>query len=566
MKTSFFTIPLLIASMATLSGWPAPCSGAAGRVVINEVYYDHPGSDAGWEYVELLAAGDAADLTGFSLEFADGRTGSRRVLWEAYGTLALGRGEYLLVGGSERAEEEALRLSGTIENGPDAIILLCRGAVVDLVGYGALEDPSLYESSPAADPAAGMSLARRPDGSDSNSNSSDFVPSVPTPGYMNFHQFDLEISLEDGRAISCAGGPFVLPLRVLNRGLSLFEGEFRVVVRGPSGETLSEDLHEAVLGSGEAIEIETLVRSGPGTEGLLELRLESDIDQNRRNDSAPVYLRHSPASVVLNEIMYRPAPGGCEWIELFNRTAAAADLRGWSIADAAGRRSTLCGDCLSIDPGGFMIVASDPQAASSAYAGRGVRICSVKGGWPSLNDRDSGTYADMVDLSDSCGALIDRIAYSDLLGDERGWSIERISPDACSCLEGGIWHRCASSKGETAGGRNSVFRGSLHDSPGLRLDPETFCPGIDGILRICGCRREGESGFRVTVFDMGGSVVRRVYAEEGGGMLFACGWDGRSDSGGFVSTGLYICVAEYFCRGGGVCRREKRCVAVYSKW
>jgi len=44
--------------------------------------------------------------------------------------------------------------------------------------------------------------------------------------------------------------------------------------------------------------------------------------------------------------------------------------------------------------------------------------------------------------------------------------------------------------------------------------------------------------------------------------VFSAVWDGRSASGGIVPTGLYICVVEFMAPGGGVCRREKRCIAV----
>lgn len=44
----------LILLLLALSCGALPCRA---RVVINEIYYDHPGKDEGWEFVEIYNAG-----------------------------------------------------------------------------------------------------------------------------------------------------------------------------------------------------------------------------------------------------------------------------------------------------------------------------------------------------------------------------------------------------------------------------------------------------------------------------------------------------------------------------
>ena len=74
----------------------------------------------------------------------------------------------------------------------------------------------------------------------------------------------------------------------------------------------------------------------------------------------------------------------------------------------------------------------------------------------------------------------------------------------------------------------------------------------------------GESGALVRIFDLNGYEVRRLFGEEGGARRFSCRWDGCREGSAVVSAGLYICLVEFIGQGGGVCRREKCCIAVAS--
>ena len=80
-----------------------------------------------------------------------------------------------------------------------------------------------------------------------------------------------------------------------------------------------------------------------------------------------------------------------------------------------------------------------------------------------------------------------------------------------------------------------------------------------------GSARSGETGFRVRIFDMSGAEVKRIYAENGGAPSFSCRWDGRAKDGSMARTGLYVCLVEYVRTGGGVCRKEKTCIAVAAR-
>src|SRR5262245_12289967 len=175
-------------------------AGGVPPLVINEVDYDQPGTDS-TEYIEILnVAPYSVSLAGFSLELANGAIPP----FLPYTTLSLSAagasipaGGYLVV--SVQAVIAALPAgtlsipfavaTNNIQNGaPDGIrIVHVSGVVVDALAYeGAMA--GFGEGSPAGtdDPTSAGSLARIPNGSDTNDNGVDFVFTVTlTPGASN---------------------------------------------------------------------------------------------------------------------------------------------------------------------------------------------------------------------------------------------------------------------------------------------------------------------------------------------------------------------------------------------
>ncbi|UCF04610.1 MAG: lamin tail domain-containing protein [bacterium] len=537
-------------------------------MVINELYYDHPGSDQGWEFVELLATGDlVCDLSGAYLEFIDGRTGGTRTVWYARDGLEIVPGGYLLIAGSGRNPSPGLLLTGTLENGPDAIRLSIDGRIVDLVGYGDLGLQGPFEGEPAADVEAGSSLARRPDGHDTGCNGTDLVPADPTPGVRNFHSNDLRLAFSNEPEPPCRGGSSTQVLCIEDIGLyrftSMVEVEIAVYVRGA---TYAYDrIRQRCVLSGARTDSFAITVSIPPSELVaFESIIESESDGNPANDTARATQHTSPGTIVINEIMYRPLDGGSEWIELLNRGNRPCCINGWSMRDRTGMWRLISDHDLWIEPGGYLILAQYPDRVIREGIGGTVPVYGVSGGWPVLNDRSTGEEADRIELADESGWLAERVGYGDVIGDERGRSIERFSGHACSSYPGGLWHRCGHAYGSTPGRENSVGGEVGFDASTLVISPNPFCMQRDRTVEIAGACRGGENGFLVRVFDMEGYEVRRLYGEEGGARPFSCCWDGRDGRGVPVRTGLYIVVVEFLGMGGGVCRKETGCLAVYD--
>lgn len=165
---------------------------AGGGLVINEIDYDNPGADEA-EFVELYNGGaEVIDLTGYVMELVNGNDG------EPYGSVDLGAagtiapGNFLVVGNGAAildlpAGAAALELGRSIQNGaPDGVRVLIDGDVVDALAYeGALPESGEGMSPEEADVGEG-SLARCPNGLDTNENSADFrLLETISPGQAN---------------------------------------------------------------------------------------------------------------------------------------------------------------------------------------------------------------------------------------------------------------------------------------------------------------------------------------------------------------------------------------------
>src|SRR5437773_479603 len=164
-------------------------SRAGGDLLLNEVLYDPLGPDEQHEFVELWNPDSTVvPLEGVALEAGDGaRPDSWTIVWRGGAGSVAAPGVAFLVAGDA--------LLGALQNGPDAVRLVRNGAVLDLLGYGDLEAPALYEGAPAPDAGSGQSLARVRDGADTGVNRDDWaVESEPTPGAANHPDVRLRIS------------------------------------------------------------------------------------------------------------------------------------------------------------------------------------------------------------------------------------------------------------------------------------------------------------------------------------------------------------------------------------
>ena len=178
-------------------GGEDPCADPGGdpsdiTLVINEIDYDQPGTDRA-EFIELKNVGAAdVNLDGVAVELINGSNDT------VYNTIdlpatTLAAGDYFVICGdpfnTPNCDLDASPDSNLIQNGaPDAAALLFGSTIIDAVSYEG-DVLSVVEMSGAGLADSGsipfVSIARFPDGVDTDQNNVDLSQRCTTPGAAN---------------------------------------------------------------------------------------------------------------------------------------------------------------------------------------------------------------------------------------------------------------------------------------------------------------------------------------------------------------------------------------------
>jgi hypothetical protein len=194
-------LPALLLVLSACGDKDDTAQGDCGamQVLINELMVDAPGSDEGFEWVELVnVGGDDVDLSYAYISWMKSESSTGETVGFPAGTV-LEAGQYLLVGGAEVADTDVeVDLDLGQGSGGDGVYLRnsC-GGILDAVIYGDSNDDGITDESGskavsyAGKPGAGETLARCSDGGDgvdSDDPARDFIvmgEESITPGAAN---------------------------------------------------------------------------------------------------------------------------------------------------------------------------------------------------------------------------------------------------------------------------------------------------------------------------------------------------------------------------------------------
>lgn len=266
-----------------------------------------------------------------------------------------------------------------------------------------------------------------------------------------------------------------------------------------------------------------------------------------------------PGSLLIHEVLFEPAAGGCDFIELYNPGPQTLDIRGLELLrlDAAGRpveAAEMSKTGRIMLPGAFLVLCENAGAVMSQYPCHGGDTAFLRlermpallagGGQIAVRRRD--------------GIEIDRVAFHPgmhhpLLQETRGISLERLRL-TISGMDPGNWHSAAQDcKGATPGRRNSQARAETAATGQLLLDTEWFTPDNDGHADQAALLYQfPEPGNLLTlrIYDSWGMPVRSLCLHRLCGTRGAVAWDGLRDDGRPAAAGNYILMAEVQDAGG----------------
>jgi hypothetical protein len=400
-----------------------------GRPIVTEVYYDAPGDDTGYEFVELHHTGDAsASLNGVRLEAGDGAAPGRWTLrWAGGPADSIAPRARFVVGGSKVAPTPDRIVTLELQNGPDAVRLVWPDGTSEVVGWGAHDFDEYHCGASAPDVAGGRSLARIPDAAATGSNAGDFRAAEPSPGAPNLRSRDAAL-VQGHMALAPEqpepGGGATLTLLLTNLGASVWDaGEARLTV---SGELLPAPLETPgpSLAAGETAQVVVALAALHAGRAALVARVALAGDEGPGNDADTLLARVGSGPLELSEIQFHPAQAEGEWIEVRNVTREPLALEQFRVGDRSGAGGGVEPGA-ALAPDSLAVLAQDPTALRMAQpALDGARVRRVTP-WAALNNSDDATgVADQVVITEADGVPVERVSYS-AQGIATGVTLER---------------------------------------------------------------------------------------------------------------------------------------------
>ncbi len=191
--------------------------------------------------------------------------------------------------------------------------------------------------------------------------------------------------------------------------------------------------------------------NNPSLQCIILIDMEGDEDLSNNIYILKINFGVTRYSVLINEIMYRPASPEPEWVELINITSDSINIRDWKISDSKiSSKFIISTQNHFIKPKEFIIITKDSNTFFDIRQNVKCKVFNVPN-LPALNN-DS----DAVVIYDNRGNVIDSVFYRYYWGGSSGGkSLERINTEEESNLKSN-WGTSTHPDGCTPGKKNSL--------------------------------------------------------------------------------------------------------------
>lgn len=253
--------------------------------------------------------------------------------------------------------------------------------------------------------------------------------------------------------------------------------------------------------------------------------------------------------LVINEILFDPATGGSDFVELYNRSSKIINLNDLSMTRYNGDTIQLIQNYL-LSPNAYVVLTPDSNYQKNTFPE------AVPGRFyttplPTLNN-DSSTF---ILLCNS--VMIDKVSYNEdwhlsLIDDTENKTLERINPDGPSS-NASNWHTAAETIGFGTPGRiNSQYMVGNVSSVFGTTEP-IFSPDNDGFQDVLLFQYQFDEAKIATlkIFDSQGREIHTLFSNELLGSEGSFTWDGVTASSQKAPIGIYIAVIEAFSVNDG---------------
>jgi hypothetical protein len=274
--------------------------------------------------------------------------------------------------------------------------------------------------------------------------------------------------------------------------------------------------------------------------------------------------------ITFNELLFNPAPGTPDFIELYNRSEKIIDPATLYLASVNDQSDT--SDLYLVSesercflPATYYTLTTDRTGILNKYFSSEREFIFLVNNLPSLPDNNGHLLLFNRELD-----LIDEVRYNEkmhhpLLGSVEGITLEKVRPEISS-MDPEAWHSASESSGwGTPGKSNSVHSPFPSEEDRITLSSARISPDNDGYedLLVIDLILEGiDNIVTVTIFDETGRFIRKITENLLAGSSASLVWDATADNGSLVRTGIYIILTELYNPRGKTASWKKVCTVI----
>jgi len=274
----------------------------------------------------------------------------------------------------------------------------------------------------------------------------------------------------------------------------------------------------------------------------------------------------SANDIVINEILFNPPTGGNEYVEIYNKSDKAFDLRFLSITSrkpsdgSFNKLYELASTPLLLQPQEYLVITKSQDLVCTFFECRPTSAFVELSVMPSL----ANTSGVAVLINNQTNEIIDEFAYNEKMHDagisnKKGISLERVNFNLPTD-DPANWHSASTTSGfGTPGYQNSQY--NSNPLTGIEEGIAVTYPEISSNNYTIHYRFNS-SGYRCRayVYDTMGRMVTIIANNELLGSEGDLVWNGKGSSGQTLTAGIYLIYMEVYDTNGIVKTYKKQTV------
>jgi len=276
------------------------------------------------------------------------------------------------------------------------------------------------------------------------------------------------------------------------------------------------------------------------------------IDAGKNKARFGMYEQPDSLDILINEVLFNPLTGGCDFVEAYNKSTKIINVHDVFIANADANNSIndyyrIFNEPVLLFPSGYIVLCEDELNVKINYRQYPSENIMQTPAMPGFSDNEG-----VVVLMDSLGKRYDQFNYSSdyhnpFVDTKDGVSLERIDFFVATQDKNNWTSASATSGFATPGYQNSQFHQLNQTGSVFQLQNESFSPdgdGFDDQMMLMYTTNYSGYSCSIQIFNAQGYLVKKLIHNEVLGTQGVIKWDGDTENGSKVQTGIYVLFIE----------------------